>query len=127
MQICILNKNTRQCINIFEIQDESQWRDHGDFIRAPRDDGFIGWILNENNEWIDPNPPVQPPQPSDEEKWEAIRLKRDKLLTQTDFIMLPDSPYTDAERQAWATFRQQLRDLPDSVGNPDDVVWPVAP
>ena len=38
--------------------------------------------------------------------------ERHNLLVDSDWTQLPDSPLTDAEKQAWATYRQQLRDFP---------------
>ena len=40
---------------------------------------------------------------------ERMRLHRDRLLAESDWTQLPDS---SADRQAWATYRQALRDFP---------------
>lgn len=42
----------------------------------------------------------------------CMRTLRDGLLTSSDWTQLPDNDLTDAQRQAWATYRQQLRDFP---------------
>ncbi len=56
-------------------------------------------------------------------KWSDIREQRNKLLAETDFYALSDVTMSDA----MATYRQALRDLPASVENPEDVVWPEKP
>ena len=53
------------------------------------------------------------------------RMQRDGLLTASDWTQLPDVP--QATRDAWAAYRQALRDLPDQPGFPATVVWPVPP
>lgn len=55
----------------------------------------------------------------------AVRLKRARLLTASDWTQLPDVPLET--KAAWATYRQWLRDITDQAGFPFDVVWPVAP
>jgi hypothetical protein len=53
------------------------------------------------------------------------RSKRDKLLADTDWMALSDNTLTDA----WATYRQALRDIKDHVNFPylADEDWPVKP
>jgi len=41
------------------------------------------------------------------------RYKRNKLLKDCDFRVLPD--YPDTNKQEWITYRQQLRDFPVKV------------
>lgn len=52
------------------------------------------------------------------------RYKRNTLLTECDWTQLPDVPI--ATKEAWAVYRQALRDITDQ---PDqrNVTWPVAP
>jgi hypothetical protein len=38
-----------------------------------------------------------------------MRFQRDRLLVKSDWTQLPDAP---VDRQAWATYRQALRDFP---------------
>lgn len=56
-------------------------------------------------------------------KWKSIREKRNKLLAETDFYALSDVTMTTE----MSNYRQQLRDLPSSTSNPDDVVFPTKP
>jgi len=41
-----------------------------------------------------------------------MRRLRDGLLAASDWTQMPDSPLSDEERAAWATYRQALRDAP---------------
>jgi hypothetical protein len=61
---------------------------------------------------------------------EILRLKRDVLLTESDWTQVNDSPLSDTKKAEWATYRQELRDLPSShqsTTNFDDVVFPTQP
>lgn len=57
----------------------------------------------------------------------AVRRKRDQLLRDCDYTTGTDYPATDAERDAWREYRQQLRDVPEQPGFPWDIIWPSAP
>ena len=55
-----------------------------------------------------------------------VRAERDLRLMQTDWIYLPDvTPPKDIA--AWQAYRQALRDVPQQVGFPGEVTWPVRP
>lgn len=56
-----------------------------------------------------------------------IRARRDALLAASDRTQLLDTQLSPEQRQAWATYRQALRDLPAQPGFPSSVTWPVAP
>lgn len=59
--------------------------------------------------------------------WELVREERDRRIAVTDYTQMPDSPFTEAERQEFATYRQALRDIPQTFLEPDKVDWPVLP
>ena len=52
---------------------------------------------------------------------QRMRMKRDRLLQESDWTQLNDAP---VDREAWAQYRQALRDLPQQEGFPGEVVWP---
>ena len=54
----------------------------------------------------------------------SVRATRDTKLTATDWTQLSDS---SANTAAWATYRQQLRDLPSAEGFPHTITWPEEP
>lgn len=56
--------------------------------------------------------------------WRAIRLIRKGKLTKSDYTQMPDYP---GDKIAWATYRQALRDLPQTYSKPEDVIWPTPP
>jgi hypothetical protein len=53
-----------------------------------------------------------------------VRQQRNELLSACDWTQLPDSP---ADHDAWAAYRQELRDVTGQEGFPWDVVWPETP
>lgn len=60
----------------------------------------------------------------------TIRIKRNQLLKESDWTQLNDCPLSDAKKQEWATYRQELRDLPSlyqSANNIADVIFPSTP
>ena len=61
---------------------------------------------------------------ADAEKSKQARAERNYKLTQCDWTQLADST---ADKAAWATYRQALRDVPDQAGFPWEITWPVAP
>lgn len=70
----------------------------------------------ETRQWIDPRTP--------ETEWPLVRARRDRLLQESDWTQLPDVPL--ATKDAWAVYRQALRDVtlqPD----PFNIVWPEKP
>ena len=60
---------------------------------------------------------------------ESNRTTRNKLLDDSDWTQVNDSPLSNEVKTAWATYRQELRGLSDADAWPnlanDD--WPVAP
>lgn len=47
------------------------------------------------------------------------RERRNALLAVCDWTQVPDSPLSDADKTAWQTYRQALRDLPTHANWPD--------
>jgi hypothetical protein len=82
----------------------------------------LSWITSEFSDVI-ASPPV--PLSPDEQLSLAIRNGRNQLLVASDWTQLPDVPNTT--RELWAIYRQQLRDLPQQAGFPQQVTWPQAP
>jgi hypothetical protein len=67
------------------------------------------WVLNSNLAIID------------------VSKKRKQLLVSSDWTQIPNNPLSTAQQEVWATYRQELRDIPQQSGYPFNVVWPVAP
>ena len=58
--------------------------------------------------------------------WASLRTERDALLASSDWTQASDSPLTDEVKATWVTYRQELRDLPESA-DPADPTWPTPP
>ena len=53
--------------------------------------------------------------------------QRQQLLTESDWTQIPNGPLSTEQQAAWATYRQELRDITAQSGYPFDIVWPTAP
>ena len=53
-----------------------------------------------------------------------VRQQRNELLSACDWTQLPDSP---ADHEAWAVYRQELRDVTAQAGFPWEINWPQTP
>jgi hypothetical protein len=62
-----------------------------------------------------------------EEQGRIVRAERDRLLQRTDWTQVDDTPLDNVAKNAWANYRQALRDVPDQAGFPFDVNWPSVP
>ena len=87
-----------------------------------------------NIEWINTTPiPKEQilaiiPQVELDMALDNLRAKRNKLLADSDYIVLADSPVND--KANWLTYRQALRDLTiglDTVAKVNSVVFPNRP
>lgn len=59
----------------------------------------------------------------------ALRRHRNRRLAASDVQVLPDrwEQMASEQKTAWAAYRQALRDLPQTVADPANPSWPVAP
>jgi hypothetical protein len=101
-----------------------------------------GWF-NDSEYYIKDNQAIQmPPKPDqysvfnyatkqwvENERMAIVNVsdKRQKLLYSTDWTQIPNGPLTQQQQEAWAVYRQQLRDIPEQSGYPFNVVWPTPP
>lgn len=56
--------------------------------------------------------------------WERLRNHRNQLLAASDYRMVIDAPW---DTSPWETYRQALRDLPDTTSDPRTAIWPEPP
>ena len=63
--------------------------------------------------------------PSNEVLADKVRIERNTLLAQTDWTQAGDVP--QATKDAWSTYRQALRDIPQQAGFPVNVTFPTKP
>lgn len=62
--------------------------------------------------------------------WGTVKKKRDYLLLMSDYTQLSDNGLTDEKKAEWRTYRQALRDLPqtyESATDKSDITWPTKP
>lgn len=60
----------------------------------------------------------------DAEQASAVRKTRGDKLAQSDWTQVADAP---VDKEAWATYRQALRDISTQTGFPWEITWPDAP
>ena len=76
---------------------------------------------NQTFEWVD----VRTDKQKFIEAETLVKLKRNELLVKSDWTQLPDVPLSN--KNEWASYRQQLRDITMQSGYPFDVVFPKPP
>jgi hypothetical protein len=70
----------------------------------------------DTKQWVDPR--------TDQTQWVVVKAKRNALLVESDWTQLPDVVLNNKEQ--WATYRQQLRDI-TTQSDPFNIVWPSKP
>lgn len=117
------------------------------FIQATMDDNSVatipvessGWYNDLLNEALESGMKVEPFQ-TEEEKSEIMaqdaRARRNELLNETDWLVLRhlretalgrDSTLTEEQYNELEVYRQELTDLPEQKGFPDQFAWPKTP
>jgi len=76
--------------------------------------------------WLEDGNTPLPAESDNAITWDTIRTKRDQLLRDSDYTMIPGATLDQAQ---WAAYRQILRDLPQTFAEsgPESVIWPTAP
>lgn len=57
----------------------------------------------------------------------ALRTERNRRLADCDWTQMPDAPLSGPTLEAWRSYRQQLRDLPEAISDPWTPIWPERP
>jgi hypothetical protein len=106
------------------------------FVEPPCDipeDSYISWSGNGWEILKIPDIP-KPLQTISEEPnllvdpWEELRIQRNQLLSNTDYLFLRDYQDLSTEKEtAWRAYRQALRDLPKNTIDPTTPEWPTKP
>lgn len=63
----------------------------------------------------------------DAEFAKSARDTRDRLLSECDWVVVKALESSQSIPTEWATYRQALRDIPQQVGFPTTIDWPVKP
>ena len=61
------------------------------------------------------------------ESMRRLRVERDRLLTETDWVAARAFETGATISDEWKTYRQQLRDITKTATSLDDVTWPTQP
>jgi len=84
----------------------------------------LGPIFTDNEEKTAAEQEAEYKARKDAEQASAVRQTRNQRLSQSDWTQLEDST---ADKAAWATYRQALRDMSEQEGFPWTIQWPEQP
>ena len=62
-----------------------------------------------------------------EQPAKEARSKRNRLLTESDWVTIRATDTGDPVPSDWQTYRQALRDIPLQKGFPEEIEWPQEP
>ena len=128
MKYILYSKTTGRIEQNIRLTDASKAR----MEEANSDLGFLvgelqdldAWVINTSTLAIE-----QAPEPViDVQK--HIRILRETYLKISDWTVGVDSPFSDSKKAEWVTYRQALRDMPNTYSSEtdvDNVVWPNKP
>jgi hypothetical protein len=85
---------------------------------------FVDVIAKNPNVWIVKLSDEEKEAIAYESKANEVRAERDQLLVASDWTQVLDAP---VNQEAWAEYRQALRDIPQQDGFPWDVEFPAKP
>lgn len=111
----------------------AQWQDTDLFSYPVPDNGCKvlvvteqEWQLQATHKWVKNGKITNVPTVYDpiETMADQVRRQRDALLKKSDWTQVSDSP---VDKEAWATYRQALRDISSQKGFPDNINWPAQP
>lgn len=101
------------------------YKDSHNQIYAFEFDGSQDHIIPENLVEISARTAELLLQEKNQIKWEDVKRIRNKLLQESDWTDLPNSPVDN--RPAWQAYRQRLRDVTKDFPNPWEINWPTKP
>lgn len=101
-------KNSKNEVFAFEVDGSQDHLITEEMEEISRHD--VSKIVNESSPQLD---------------WTQIKQYRNKLLTESDWTDLPNSPVNN--KPAWLSYRQHLRDITKNFSTPSEVVWPIKP
>lgn len=60
----------------------------------------------------------------EEAQWNVVRAERDRLLAETDYVVLLAYEQGIPVEEEYVTYRQELRDIPQTQEDPFNIIWP---
>jgi len=61
------------------------------------------------------------------EPLKELREVRNRFLSESDWTRMDDNGLTNEQKEKWAKYRQDLRDITKTATSLDDVTWPTKP
>jgi len=135
MSYTIYNELTGQILRIVQTNNIELQIQYGEnYLEGSIDDSAY-YILNNVAISIPPKPNEYSVFDYTTKQWVQVETiavidvssKRQRLLYASDWTQIPNNPLTVEQQQAWADYRQQLRDIPAQSGYPFNVIWPTPP
>lgn len=83
-------------------------------------------LSQELQNWLDEGNEIKPFDTAIlvDEAWATLRARRNAALAESDWTQMLDAP---VDRDAWAVYRQALRDMTEELDDPLQAVWPARP
>ena len=107
IKACIVNNNIVE--NVIFVEDQTEAATHGAV--------YLGKYPNIGDQVVDGVIPEMAEREVELDNLGAL-AERNKLLSESDWTQLPDSPLSTEKKAEWATYRQALRDMPTQEGFP---------
>lgn len=101
-----------------ELVDSTKYKvENGQLVLLPPKPGIYYYYDYKTDEWV-----------YDEQVNANIVInQRNDLLYASDWTQITNNPLTPLQQEAWAIYRQELRDVPSQPGFPANVIWPTPP
>jgi len=133
MWFVIVSRNSLDIVHCYEADAEQpwggEWGNPQAFIHLPVPDGLARDTVVavkdfEGNILLQEDPTKV--QAKLAQAWADLRAQRNARLAACDWTQLPDAHLSQDKKDAWAEYRQALRDLPQKVTDPMNVTWPLS-
>lgn len=132
MTWAIVNNDTFEVVTLYSTTPDEKMEYPGDwgnpnlFTHVKVPDGYSSFkVTAQKNPETGVIEIIEDPgdaQIKNEMAWNELRMKRNTLLSKSDWTQLKD-----VDKPEWTTYRQSLRDLPANTTDPTNVTWPTPP
>jgi hypothetical protein len=78
-------------------------------------------------DWTQMKTAAQLAQEAYEAAVDSARAKRDRLLSDSDWVTIRATDTGNPVPTKWQTYRQALRDITEQTGFPENIDWPEKP
>ena len=87
----------------------------------------LEWLSTDIEQPTDAEIEAEVARLQEEQPAKEARAKRDRLLTESDWVTIRATDTGDPVPTEWLDYRQSLRDITEQTGFPDNVEWPQEP